>query len=128
MGRYCYFSNGFAYKFWFGIQNSGFDFIRYYLTDFTLTDELEFSFKFDEEALLEHIRDTWGGQHTLPIFEKYTSSEKDVDEMYDELFNTNEFNTDMDNKAATHDANFCLACIVYLIGRGGNTVSGTYEG
>ena len=27
MGRWCYFRNGVDYKFWFGIQNSGFDFL-----------------------------------------------------------------------------------------------------
>ena len=28
MGRYCYFGNGFHYKFWFGVQDSGFGFLN----------------------------------------------------------------------------------------------------
>lgn len=141
MGRYCYFSNGFEYKFWFGVQESGFDFLLNagipLLENFTLTETdvcgldgcgLEFSFKTNKDVLLGYICGKWSRmEFVVPDFTKFDTNEDGVGKLYDELFEKNEFNHSMGSPEAEEGANFCLACLIYLMGRDGDVVSGRYE-
>jgi hypothetical protein len=119
MGRYCYFSNGFEYKFWFGEQPSGFDFLRRIIT---LTETeieegiVEFSLSFEKNKMLTHLERY---DLELPEFEEYDKSIEGTHVMYESILNN--------ICGGLSGANFSLACILYHMSLYDTNISGTYE-
>lgn len=103
MGRYCYFDSGFEYKFWFGIQDSGFDFLTWCAVDYRPRkndDNYDFTIMIDD-TYLDVLQTCYPG-YPLPDFMKYDTTTEGTQQLYDDMEKRN--------------ADFCLACIVYHIG------------
>lgn len=125
MGRYCYFSNGFEYKFWFGIQESGFEFLKDAiggdLGTYAGASEISFAFVVYPCKLLEYLQEY---EHLkIPDWDKYEKTTTGTQMMYDDIIGQIDFSVYNDVTAA----NFCLACIIYHMSLYEKCIHGTYE-
>ena len=126
MGRYCFFSNGFEYKFWFGVQESGFEFLQDAIggdigTQIHPHNDISFAFVVYSCKLLEHLQEY---EHLkIPDWDKYEKTTTGTYMMYDDIIK--QIDHSLDN--TVYIANFCLACIIYHMSLYEKCISGTFE-
>jgi hypothetical protein len=143
MGRWCYFDNGFAYKFWFAVQDSGFAFLPWCkieeepMMEGRYNDETD---EVDEDDLVEtgevrfvvKLNDTYlqdlaakYPQFKMPEFDKYEKTDEGTS-MIIEFIECEETTKEEEEE---NPGNFCLGCILYHMSLSKDTkeLSGFYE-